>query len=313
MTTTWYDIKLATLQKMFAAEGSTIPTDESTQDYIASMPYACNEALQQIATAGKFIIKSVSIAHFPVPNLIDNSRAKAIHTIYNGDTFVIDADNVHSVTYDVLGTGTLNVYVNDSLVTYEPIEINSPTGFTEVKENVENPNNANVRYEFTAGNQLSVKSIGFYACDFPEEKDIPSFKPYLRYPVRDYASDYYQLDSNQIFYEGGTGEEYLQTTDFFQEGNKVLVLPREKAGNYTIYYKAYPEQITTGTDDEYVFPIDDEVATLIPLYMASELYKDDDNGIATTYRNEFEVAFERLSQKANVPVAEHFKSLSGWV
>lgn len=311
--TTWYDIKLATLQKMFAAEGSTIPTDESTTDYIASMPYACNEALQLIATAGKFIIKSVSIAHFPVPNLIDERTAKSIHTIYNGDTFSIDADNVHSVSMDILGSGELNVYVNDSLITYEPIVIDSPTGFFELKENVVNENNANVRYEFTAKNQISVKSIGMYACSFENERDIPSYKSYLRYPIKEYAADFYQLDSNQIYYEGGMSEEYLQTTEFFQEGNKVLVLPREKSGNYTIYYKAYPEQITTGTDDEYVFPIDDEVATLIPLYMASELYKDDDNAIATTYRNEFEVAFERLSQKANVPVAESIKSLSGWV
>ena len=33
----WKDVKLATLQKMFAAEGSAIPTDESVKDYIAGM------------------------------------------------------------------------------------------------------------------------------------------------------------------------------------------------------------------------------------------------------------------------------------
>lgn len=131
--------------------------------------------------------------------------------------------------------------------------------------------------------------------------------------MKDYAPDYYQLDNNQIFYEGDSKSEYVQNPDYFQEGNKVLVLPRSERGNYTIYYKAYPEQITKYTDDEYVLPIDEEVAVLLPLYMASQLYKDDDNGIATSYRNEFEVAREALTQKTNVPVAEHYVSDSGWI
>jgi hypothetical protein len=58
--------------------------------------------------------------------------------------------------------------------------------------------------------------------------------------------------------------------------------------------------------------LDPEVAAILPLYMASQLYKDDDNAIATVYRNEFEVAREALSQKANVSKREEFISESGW-
>ena len=58
--------------------------------------------------------------------------------------------------------------------------------------------------------------------------------------------------------------------------------------------------------------LDPEVAALIPLYMASQLYKDDDNSIATGYRNEFQVAFEALSQGAMVPKKEKFITSSGW-
>jgi hypothetical protein len=47
--------------------------------------------------------------------------------------------------------------------------------------------------------------------------------------------------------------------------------------------------------------------------MASQLYKDDDNGIATAYRNEFEVAFERLKDSAKTPSAERLTSESGWI
>ena len=80
-----------------------------------------------------------------------------------------------------------------------------------------------------------------------------------------------------------------------------------------MYYKAYPAEITINTTDDYELPLDPEVAVILPLYMASQLYKDDDNAIATGYRNEFEVAADRLSQKTKVPIAEKFTSESGWI
>jgi hypothetical protein len=66
------------------------------------------------------------------------------------------------------------------------------------------------------------------------------------------------------------------------------------------------------TPDDYELALDPEVATLLPMYMASQLYKDDDNSISTVYRNEWEVAFERLSQNSNAPHKEEFTSESGW-
>ena len=40
---------------------------------------------------------------------------------------------------------------------------------------------------------------------------------------------------------------------------------------------------------------------------------NNDNGIATTYRNEFEVGREALSQMADVGSIEEFSSVTGWV
>ena len=54
---TWREIKLAALQKMFSADGSEIPTDTGTTDYLAAMPHAANEALQRLCTVGKFYRK----------------------------------------------------------------------------------------------------------------------------------------------------------------------------------------------------------------------------------------------------------------
>ena len=78
---TWYDVKLATLQKMFAADASII-TDESTTGYISAMPYVANEALQMLSTAGKFIVKSFTIVHNPIKNLVVDSISKEVHQIH---------------------------------------------------------------------------------------------------------------------------------------------------------------------------------------------------------------------------------------
>jgi hypothetical protein len=79
-----------------------------------------------------------------------------------------------------------------------------------------------------------------------------------------------------------------------------------------VYYKAYPAPITDETADNYELPLQPEVVVLIPLYMASQLYKEDDNSIATSYRNEFEVGFERLNKLIGDSTKE-FVSESGWI
>ena len=66
------------------------------------------------------------------------------------------------------------------------------------------------------------------------------------------------------------------------------------------------------TPDEYDVPVEDCIAVILPLYMASQLYKDDDNGIATTYRNEFEVAREGLVSKMAGVTYDTWQSLDGW-
>lgn len=50
--------------------------------------------------------------------------------------------------------------------------------------------------------------------------------------------------------------------------------------------------------------ITDDVCVLLPLYMASQLYKDDDISIATTYRNEFELGLEELVINIEIPQIE---------
>lgn len=195
MSMTWKDIKVATLQKMFAADGNDIPTDGSADDYVAAMPYVANEALNMLATAGRFLLKSQVIAH----------------------------------------DGTDKKY------------------------------------------------------------DLPTI-----------ISDFYEFE-NVVYEDSSTFADFFN----YKLENNTLIMYGVPAGNYTVYYKAYPQQITSSTQNTYVLPLPNEVVVLLPLYMASQLYKDDDNAIATTYRNEFEVAFERLNPYSSYGKQE-FTSESGW-
>jgi len=311
---TWRDIKLRTLQKMFATNnGSTnIPTDNNTREYLSAMPGAANEALQMLATAGKFIIKCIDIAHIPVRNYA--SQGEKIRTVEFGD-ISYDADKIHSVYYEFMGKGTLTIKIGDE-ETEEEFDSteNGSHGFVPVKKLVDNPDNLKVTFTFHSDYPLSVKNFAMYIANYASADDVQPFSENIRYNLPDLAPDYYMVDLEHVIYEGDADiSRYKATSDFFQEGFKVLVLPRDIPGNYKVYYKAYPQEITLETPDEEVLSLDPEVEALLPLYMASQLYKDDDAGISTVYRNEFEVAFERLKDSVSAPSSERFTSESGWI
>ena len=67
------------------------------------------------------------------------------------------------------------------------------------------------------------------------------------------------------------------------------------------------------TQDGEELDISPEMASLVPLYVASQLYKDDDLSVATQYRNEFEVGRAMLLTPETGESGEEFSSVSGWI
>lgn len=69
----------------------------------------------------------------------------------------------------------------------------------------------------------------------------------------------------------------------------------DQSGNPTgNYIKTTIDTIDSDTDDDYELQIPLDACVLIPLYIASELYKDDDVSLSTQYRNEFEAGLQNL-------------------
>jgi hypothetical protein len=300
MSYTWRDIKLATEQKMYAANGSEIVDDESTKDYLAGMPYAANEGLQRLLTAGKFLTKSISLNHMPAKNLIPEATAIALN---DGSKFTFTADGVRSFYFQYSGIGTVTIERENLTTT---MSLDSYGKYTEFKGNYDNDANEKTTITFQSDYPASVKNIALYDTYFPTDDAVPEYGRYIKYDLKALAPDFYNLFDNSINYEDGS--VYLNTTDYYRESDHILILPSNKPGSYTIWYHAYPEQITEETEDDYVLPIDPDVAVLLPLYMASQLYMDDDLAIAQTLRNHFEVGLDSLVNTSHYSGKEKFTS-----
>lgn len=190
---TWEELKIATLQKMFASSATTLETNSTTTPYLNCMPQVANEGLQLLATAGKFIVKSKDI------------------------------------TQDGTDIGLVKKHDFSTLV-----------------------------------------------------------------------ADFYSFGGNKVYLNDG--EEYKETTDYKIEGKTLFVLDSDAIGTWTVYYNAYPQTITSATIGTTVLALDSELTAILPLYMASQLYKDDDVSLATQWRNEFEVARSLLNPNNNTMV-----------
>jgi len=113
-----------------------------------------------------------------------------------------------------------------------------------------------------------------------------------RYDMKEVCPDFWSFDRQNIWLRAGTA--YGKTYDYSIEGDRVLQLPAGMEGVWSVWYNAYPAEITRETPDSQVLDLHPEVAVILPLYMASQLYKDDDIAMSTVWRNEFEVAREIL-------------------
>ena len=81
-------------------------------------------------------------------------------------------------------------------------------------------------------------------------------------------------------------ENIISNKKWNMETDSVLKIDKT-AGNVIIYYEAYPILIDSKSTEESKLNINKECVRYIPLYIAGELYKDDDLTLSTVYMNEF--------------------------
>ena len=78
------------------------------------------------------------------------------------------------------------------------------------------------------------------------------------------------------------------------------------------YYEARPALLTEQSGDADTLDLPDDAASLLPLYVASQLFKDDDLSQAVQMRNEFELGLSRLAAVSRAASGDSFVSARRW-
>ena len=115
--------------------------------------------------------------------------------------------------------------------------------------------------------------------------------------------------SGEIYYDGNG--VHKRFTDYKTEAAHILVLPAEPVGTFTVWYNAEPQRFSSETPDDCIIELYPNAVVLLPLYIASQLYKDDDLPSSIQMRNEFEAGREALS-RLFTRSKEEIVSTRGW-
>lgn len=298
---TWYELKLATLQKMFATTGAEIVEDESNREYLEAMPGAANEGMAMLATGGRGIQKPVQLVVPLAENLLGDNAA----LMQAGTGFAFEAA-AQSWTLEATGPAVGTVQLGDGAP--EPFEV-AGAGFGVYAGVVDNPDGLPLRVTLEAPTPVFIRSVAMYAGRYAGADAVPGGGAERRWDLRAVVDDFYRLKEDSVYFEGAApGLMYDRRGAFRWEGESTFVAPARPAGCWTVYYYAYPALFGQTTPDDTRIPLAQEECVLLPLYMASQLYKDDDLALSTVYRNEFEVGLERLRGNANVYGHEEFTS-----
>lgn len=103
-------------------------------------------------------------------------------------------------------------------------------------------------------------------------------------------------DTNWKVVEDCKGQDMLEPlkdTEFAQRGNKLIFM---KSCICKIAYFAKWFFFTPTTQDDVELDIPDDILVCLPSYIASQLFKIDDEQKSSIYRNEYEIALARINE-----------------
>lgn len=304
MGVTWQDIKLATLKKLDPSVTS-LNMSRNTKDYLNAIVPVANRGLQDLATAGKFIVKDVNIVIPEVQNLLTGSESLQQHI---NESIPFYAKNAKAYYFEITGKGTVNIKVGEDTV--KTIINEAENGFTSYKGKIENDDNENVTIEFAGSYPYLFRNVALYDVEFETDDDVWEYSLKKRFDLKELVNDFFKLVSQDVVYESND-MPYIKYEEYEWEGDSTLILNGIKKGTYKVHYYAYPQTITEDTPDDFVLSLDPEVANILPLYMAAELYEDDDLNTAYYFRQQYQEAKVNLIPTALLGKAQ-FVDKWGW-
>ena len=148
------------------------------------------------------------------------------------------------------------------------------------------------------------------------------FEPYLQEDISAYAFNIKQyMEDNDItnyLYTEVIQHTYIKRDNLlFEEQDGILYIDKRfmdrSSLTLTIKYRIIPEIFTTSTPWDTIIDLPYNICAIVPLYLASELYKDDDISMSTAYRNQFETELDYISsQMVDSLGTEHSRDVGGY-
>lgn len=133
------------------------------------------------------------------------------------------------------------------------------------------------------------------------------------YHLKELAPDFMRFCPDRLTIRG-ENNTFEHVNDYQFDGMDELYLPAEYQGTLVIWYEAYPEEITEDTPNDTTFSLAEEAQRAIPLYIAAEVFKEDDISMATQYLNEYENVKSMLaSRRQQTASGGAWRSVTGWV
>lgn len=282
----WGEIKLAALKKIDPAI-TTLMSTRNTKDYLNSIVPAANRGLFDLSTAGKFIIKECCINVPENRNLLSETKKTVQHI---NDDIAYEAMGARAYYFETTGGAKVYIYVDETLVSTK--EIAAKSDFEVVKGIIPNEEKKAVKIVFSGAYPYQFRNVALYDITFADDSSVWDYTPVLRIDLKEYADSFYRLVTTDVVRE--KDGSYIKYKDYEWEGDSTLILNGLSEGNYKVHYYAYPKEITDETSDDYELALDPEVAALLPVYIASELYEDDDSSMAYYFREQYMEAKQRL-------------------
>ena len=191
---------------------------------------------------------------------------------------VNNVKKIYKIEYTWVNISQIPTYSNNSFRYYR--------GFIGALES----NVVKVRIRFSGSYSYNVKNVAVYNVKRSDlVSDIPQYGTMCEYDISamtnssDSANFIAFTETNVVKHNGN----YIPESDYVIVNEHTIAVPHDAEGEFTVYYMAYPAQISDSIAVSEVVDIDPQFAALIPLYIASNIYADDDISLASTCYNKY--------------------------
>ena len=262
------------LLNVYSSSGNLTPiSDSSVQDAVLRFPAFVNICQNEIATTAKYIHKKKIISQNPIPNMLTNPLTTFDVQAHLGlDLIDMVAMGAKSYNFEVDNLATIYIeeQVNGIWIILRTLT-NTVKGQYTIFHGFVGASSAtnNIRVRFSGLYPYNIRNKALFAYVWNDIIDMPVYQKYAEYTL---PTDFFQL--NKVVNKGDS-MLYQNTIDWEFQGRNVIAVNYFLIGEIDIFYYAYPMEVSTTPDDNFIFDLDEEACQCLAFYVASQVLIDD--------------------------------------